>query len=70
MTTYITYDVDSDATGLLEIDYGEWSNTMNYSGYKDITDKGIHNLYDYLKPGDEIYICIEGTYSLYTKGRY
>lgn len=70
MTTYISYDVDTDVTGLVEIDYGEWAHSMNHSGYKDITDDGIHNLYDHLKPGDEVYVCIEGTYNLYTKSRY
>lgn len=70
MTTYISYDVDTDVSGLLEIGYGEWSHTMDRSGYKDITDDGIHNLYDHLRSGDEIYVCMEGTYNLYVKDVY
>lgn len=70
MITYITYDVNTNVSGLVEIDWGEWSHTMHRSDYTDITDEGIDNLYDYLKPNDQVYVCMEGTYSLYTKPRY
>lgn len=67
MKTYITYDVDANTDGLIEIDYGEWSSSMNYKGYTDISDDSIENLYDHLQPGDQVYVCIEGTYNLYKK---